>query len=31
MTFTLRKVGADWKISSQSWTNIPPPFKLSLK
>ncbi len=31
MTFTLRRVGAVWKISSQSWTDIPPPFKLSSK
>lgn len=23
MTFSLRKVGGDWKITSQSWTNLP--------
>jgi ketosteroid isomerase-like protein len=25
MTFALRKVGSEWKITSQSWTDIPPP------
>jgi ketosteroid isomerase-like protein len=25
MTFTLSKVGNEWKITSQSWTDIPPP------
>jgi hypothetical protein len=24
MTFSLRKVGAEWKITSQSWTDLPP-------
>ena len=24
LTFSLRKVGDDWKITSQSWTRIPP-------
>jgi ketosteroid isomerase-like protein len=23
MTFSLRKIGGDWKITSQSWTNLP--------
>jgi ketosteroid isomerase-like protein len=31
MTFTLRKVGGAWKITSQSWTDVPPAFKLTLK
>jgi ketosteroid isomerase-like protein len=25
MTFSLSKVGNDWKITSQSWADIPPP------
>lgn len=31
MTFTLRRAGRIWKITSQSWTTVPVPFKLSLK
>ncbi|HEV3153219.1 MAG TPA: nuclear transport factor 2 family protein [Candidatus Baltobacteraceae bacterium] len=31
LTFTLREVNGGWKISSQSWTDVPPVFTLSLK
>ena len=31
LTFTLREVGGRWKISSQSWTDVPPVFKLLLR
>ena len=31
LTFTLRRADGAWKITSQSWTNVPSPFKWSLK
>ncbi len=31
LTFTLREVDGAWKITSQSWTDVPPVFTLSLK
>jgi ketosteroid isomerase-like protein len=29
LTFTLRDVGGAWKITSQSWTDVPPSLKLT--
>ena len=31
LTFTLREVGGGWKITTQSWTDVPPVFTLSAK